>query len=146
MQPLEHEAMLRVFFGIKNEVFDCISVAGLVTLKLVNAKFPGSIERLVKLGNYSDGHSYIVVNRSAQSNLNNINSWNDNCLIIDPWYNIFISIADMKSKNSNLLLSHPLLDPQDKIVVMRITPENLPSGYSNYLQELSPLLKKLTMK
>lgn len=137
----EHQAILRGLIGIKNKVFDCISLSALLTLKLIEKEIPLSIERIIKNGNAFDGHSYIIVNRDAESELTNMDTWNDSCFIIDAWYELFISAKEIK-QNKDFLLRYPLLNPYDKVAVMRIMGDNPPESYKDYLASLNNLLNQ----
>lgn len=140
----EHQAMLRGLMGIKNKIFDCVSMAALLTLKLIEQEIPFAIERVIKNGNDFDGHSYLIVNRDPESELTNIATWNDNCLILDPWYEVFISAKEIK-QNKEFLLKYPLLNPHDKTAVMRIMGNRAPEAYKDYLASLNNLLRKNKM-
>ncbi|WP_342219411.1 hypothetical protein [Rickettsiella endosymbiont of Miltochrista miniata] len=137
----EHQAILRGLMGIKNKVFDCVSMAALLTLKLIEQEMPITIERVIKNGNNFDGHSYIIINRDAESVLTNIDTWNDNCLIMDPWYEVFVSAKEIK-QNKEFLLKYPLLNPYDKTAVMRIMGNRAPEAYKDYLASLNNLLRQ----
>jgi hypothetical protein len=130
--------------GIKNKIFDCVSMAALLTLKLIEQEIPVTIERVIKNGNNFDGHSYIIVNRDAKSTLTNSDTWNDNCLILDPWYEVFVSAKEIK-QNKEFLLKYPLLNPHDKTTVMRIMGNRAPEAYKNYLASLNNLLRQHEM-
>jgi len=137
---LELDALNMALFSVKNNVYDCISIACLVSLYLMKHKFTGIIERLIKQGQAADGHSYIVANR-IQGTIQDINTWNDDSVIIDPWYGLCLTIKQIK-QNPQILLRYPLLNPCDKRVIAKINGSTPPEAYRVYLSKLDELLAR----
>jgi hypothetical protein len=109
----EHEAILRCLFGLKNNSFDCVSISALVVLTLIEQKLPASILR-VRSGNASiAGHHYVLVNLAKDCKLYAIQTWNDDAILIDPWYGVCVSAKEIKADN-NFFKKYPLLTPYDK--------------------------------
>jgi hypothetical protein len=101
--------------GVKCDVYDCIAIAGLSVIHLINEKFqyPCEVFHPTGQGNLLTGHAYCVINRTCGDPLNYM-TWNDDCYIFDPWYDVLISIKEAKKFPGGLLNRYPLLRTDNK--------------------------------
>ncbi len=130
---LEYDAIMRGLFGLKNKSFDCVSISALVMLKLIEQQIPASIMRVRPDdtgGNPSiKSHHYVLVNFSSGCKLRDVTTWNDDAILIDPWYGICISAKEIKENKENFFNLYPLLDPSDKVVSTRVQGDTHSAGY-----------------
>ncbi len=113
LNPMEHESIVSALFAVKNGSFDCVAISAIAILKLAECGI-SNIERVYKIGsNIQDPHSYVVVNRT-QGAINNIITWNDDSIIFDPWYGVFITAKALK-ENPQFFIQYPLLEPTKKV-------------------------------
>lgn len=138
---IEHTAILRGLFGLKNNSYDCTSVASLVILALLERKIPFSIERMRTTIPSEFGHQYIVVNRDQDSTPQNLRTWNPDAILIDPWYGLCL-FAEQIQKNPWLLMKYPLLNPADKIASESIRGDTNSMPYQIYLALFQNLRKQ----
>lgn len=136
----EKDSIMRAFFGLKNGVFDCISIAGLVMLLLLKKKISVRIEKVRnKSLNTVFAHCFIIVNRT-QGKITDMESWNDDCMIVDPWYGLCLFIHEIR-KDPGIFTKYPLLDMNEKTVIAEIkSGDKPPEGYYPFLKKLSALL------
>jgi len=142
------DALLRGLFGIKNKAFDCIAIAAIVVLKLYKSKPLVRIEWVAnKPGETITGHSYVIVNRrGTEKNLNDFSTWNDDCWIVCPWYEICKSVKTIKEEEkkgkTNFFNQYLLLDPRDKEMLLTI-PEKIPKHLEKAIDKYQELLNDL---
>lgn len=140
ISSFDRDAMVRGLFAVKNGSFECVSISALVILELVRRKVPALIERIVKVGEHLDPHSFIMVNR-RQGNIKDIHSLNADCMIIDAWYGICLTIGEIR-QDPCFYYKYPLLSLKDKHSFPGFMGDNPPEGYNNFLSKLDKVLAK----
>jgi hypothetical protein len=97
-----------------NQSYDCFGVTGLSILMLLLKNIEASVEIFYPTGegNLLIGHAYCVLNKEDSSE-RNISRWNDDAFIFDPWYELLISVKEIKQSN-NFLEKYPLLSIENK--------------------------------
>ena len=115
----EHDAILRCFFGLKNKSFDCVNISVLLFLSLIEIELPTSILRIKPATPNIYGHHYVLTNFSDKSNLRDIATWNDDALIVDPWYEVCVTAREINN-DKDFFIRYPLLNPHDKIIAARV--------------------------
>lgn len=127
MDYQEFNAMWRGLLSLKNNAFDCVSISVLVILSLIEKELPCIIQRARALpGNLS--HFYTMVNLSESSDFQQVSTWNDDAILLDPWYRISITAKALKA-DKDFFENYPLLDPKNKKLSKAIYANNPPPGY-----------------
>lgn len=139
----EHNAILRGLFSLKNKSFDCVSISALVMLMLIEQRIPASITRVMTYQPGITSHHYVVVNLSPACKLHDINTWNDDAIVIDPWYGACAPAKEIKG-NKDFFDQYPLLDPRDKVISTRIQENRYSSGHLFAVNLFKQLREKYT--
>lgn len=136
----EKDSIMRAFFGLKNGVFDCVGIAGLVMLLLLEKKISVRIEKVRNAAlDTMFTHCFIIVNRT-QGKITDMASWNHDCMIVDPWYGLCLFIHEIR-KDADFFTKYPLLDMNEKAVIAEVeSGDKPPEGYRPFLQKLPVLL------
>ena len=136
----EKDSIMRALFGLKNGVFDCVGIAGLVMLLLLEKKISARIEKVRnKALDTVFAHCFIIVNRT-QGKITDMESWNRDCMIVDPWYGLCLFIHEIR-KDPDFFTKYPLLDMNEKTVIAEVkSGDKPPEGYRPFLKKLPVLL------
>lgn len=143
-----HEAIMRALIGLKNNIYDCVSASALIIWKLLNQDTACQIERFKIHGrNTSTPHSFVVINRNTKTSPHSISTYNDDCIFIDAWYGICISVADIRNKP--YFFEEYFLLQLEKVEVETICKKEdfaeVQSAYSPYLNEFNDILSATSM-
>jgi hypothetical protein len=115
MDYFEYNAIMRGLFGLQNSSFDCVSISALVMLALIEQQIPFTIMRIKPANPSVYSHHYVIVNLSPQSKLRDVTTWNDDTILVDPWYGICTSAKEIKG-DRDFFNRYPLLLPGDKVI------------------------------
>lgn len=117
--------------GLEQGAFDCLGIAGLTLLKLYEQDVATDIIELftgTNEGNLLTSHCFVVVGRAPSTNPNEPLTWNDQAIILDPWYGVVAAIYTIKG-DSDFFKRYPLLLTDNREAV-RV---HWPLGISKYM-------------